>query len=312
MNTKPIKQKITIMLYSYKNKKLKNVVDTIIKNSTLPFVIYIIDQNPIIRKSMFEEYDFIRYQHVNWDSQMGEAYYRDFAIKKAYGEYILIISDDILLQPNWDLDLVSFMGNRNLLISGSGSSKVFHKDDFFLSRASDYSENFTLSNYIDRNFIFFRRTMLLANEDLEVQLSYPTNVKYYGQEEILSLDLFCKGIEIYSSPSSMYIDSKTRNMENLYCPFSIEHNYDMFVKLIKNGTDKVLPNNTNSVLSFLKFHSINLDKINKIPFQNNDVGYNVEYATKAGFKKSNEDYDLDPSTKTWIDGRRYLGTTAGV
>jgi glycosyltransferase involved in cell wall biosynthesis len=305
-------QEITIVLYSYKSKNLKNVVSTIVKNSTLPFVIHVIDQNPLIRKDMFKEYDFVRYRHVDWNDQMGEAYYRDLAIKKASGDYVLIISDDILLQPNWDLDLINFVNNKNLLVSGSGISKVFHKDKFFLSIASQHSDNFSLSNYIDRNFIFFSKKTLLSKTDLKTQELYPTNVKYYGQEEILSLNLFCRGIEIYSSPSSTYIDLKTRNLENLYSPFSIEHNYNIFVDLIKNATDEVFLNNTNSVLSFLNFHSINLDKIHKIPFQNNDVGYNIEYATKVGFKKSENDYAIDPSTEAWDDGRRYIGTVTGI
>jgi hypothetical protein len=277
---------INVVLYSYKNKNTLKVVEKIFLNSKAAVAVHLIDQHPLDRRSLFEKYENVNYHHVQWDWQHGESYYRDFAIKRTNSKYVLVISDDILLNPGWDEELINFVSDRDIVVSGSGMGIVAQKDKFFLSRKQEASDAFTISNYIDRNLLFAKTETLKS-------IKYPSQVKYYGQEELLSVFLFCKGVEVYAAPTSLYVDTEYRSIENLYCPFSLEHNYNVFIDLIKNGSsDQHVPGGR-SIKDFLEFHSIEIDKIYRLPFQNNDVEY-------------------DYIKLNWTDGRRFIGKTNSI
>lgn len=273
---------INIIIYAYKSKTLKAVVDNLIKKTRSEISIHVIDQHPLKRENLFSENKNVYYQHVLWDNQSGEAFYRKFGLKKAGGEYTLIISDDILVKDDWDIEMINFISDKNAIISGSGMKTIFHKDLFTLGKKIEKSDGFTLAKYIDRNFIF-GKTKLLKDID------YPDYVKYFGQEELLSLNLFLKDIDIFSSPSGTFEDLNNRVLENSYAAFSLEHNYNIFIDKIKQSSDQ------EGVKDFLMFHSIDVNKIHKLPFQKNDVEY-------------------DPKNLAFdsVDGRRFVGKVNGI
>lgn len=272
-----------IILYSYRNRGLKKIIENILGTSRSSLSIRIIDQNPIHRQEMFLNYYNVSYQHVDWNNQSGESFYRNFGINNSKAKYCLIMSDDVLLSDGWDYELINFVGNDAKVVSGTGLRSVKQKDIFGIYSESESLDAFSMSKYIDRNFIF-------AKTDTLKSIRYPTEVKYRGQEELLSIELFRLGIDIFSAPSWAYRDLGVRTLETLYPAFSLEHNYNTFIDLIHKEPEEASDRYKYSIKDFLKFHSIESDKLYRLPFQNNDVEY-------------------DPNSLAMIsmDGRRFMG-----
>jgi hypothetical protein len=110
---------------------------------------------------------------------------------------------------------------------------------------------------------------VFSNKDTLARVDFPIHLKYWGEEEMMSIDAFVKGIEVYSCPLEYYIDNHERNLERLYAPFSIEHNYNSFIDYI-NDTSSPLQS---KVAQFFQYHNIDPSKIKRIPYQVDDVLY---------------------------------------
>jgi hypothetical protein len=249
---------IQSLIVSYQNKNLKKVVDQLIKNTKNEIFVVVFDQNTIDRSQVFNgpEYkDNLEYYHIYWDELLGPPERKRNMVDKNTSEYFLFCSDDTLVSENWDETLINFLNNKNAIISGKGSLSLKLKDLFFLKQERLESLDFSLSNFIDRNFIF-GKTENLKN-------IYPKNIKYRGEEEMLSLSFFDKEIDIFSGPSSLYEDLSLRTIETEYVPFSIEHGYNEVVECLTKNSSK-----------FLKFHGIDSNSLNKLPYNSNDVSYN--------------------------------------
>ena len=182
----------------------------------------------------------------------------------------MIISDDTIVSKNWDTQLINFIGEKRIIVSGMGMCKLKKDGNFYYKIDSSYSPDFLLSQLIDRNFIFSSNAVMQS-------VSYPYEMKYNGEELALSLNAYIKGIDIYSSPSDTYHDLEQRTLDNLYVPFSKDHNYNKLINSLKtSNTEKT----NRSSEEFLKFHNINKEDINLLPYENNDVAYdptNLEY-----------------------------------
>jgi hypothetical protein len=249
---------IQSLIVSYQNKNLKKVVDQLIKNTKNEIFVVVFDQNTIDRSQIFRGPEYknnLEYYHDAWDEIIGPAERKSKMINKNTSEYFLFCSDDTLVSENWDETLINFLNDKNAVISGKGRLSLKLKDLFFLKQERLKSLDFTLSNFIDRNFIF-GKTENLKN-------MYPKNVKYHGEEEMLSLNLFNKEIDIFSGPSNLYEDLLLRTIETEYATFSIEHGYNEAIEcLTKNSSE------------FLKFHGIESSSLNKLPYNPDDVLYN--------------------------------------
>jgi hypothetical protein len=248
---------IRALVFSYQNKNLKRVVDQLIENTKNEIFILVFDKHTIDRSFIFNTLkykDHVQYNHIFWDEIIGPAEYKSNMIDSDQCEYILSCSDDILVSKNWDEKLINFLKNENAVISGKGKLKLSKKDLFFFKQDRSSSLEFTLSNFIDRNFIFSKISNL--------KTLYPKEVKYYGEEEMLSLSLFNKKIKIVSSPSDTYEDLENRTIENSYVPFSKEHGYN-----------SVIQNYWTTGAELLKFHGIGIGDLNKLPYNPDDVAY---------------------------------------
>lgn len=253
-------QKINVFIYAYKNKKLKQVVDAVINNTVNDVEITLVDQIALDRVDMFKEYHNVRYQHVPWDHQYGIGYFQKQFLESVSSGYVLMLSDDVILSKDWDIDLIKYINGRSIVLSGNGTVTLSYKDLFSFEKKTDASENFCNTGWIDRSFVF-------ARQDLFKIPGYPDSLKYYGYEELFSLELFKNGIDVYSVPDKTYVDSRDRNLERYYSPFSLEHNYNVMVDILyPEGTaDKRLS-------EFLEMHKIT-DRLYKLPYQTNDVDY---------------------------------------
>lgn len=256
-----------VFVYSYKNKDIKSVVDNII-DSTSPrgLSITVLDKHPIDHEELLSEYGNVDYIHEFWDEIVNPCKTKqDCIMLNTSSKYHMIMSDDITLKKNWDVELIDFIHNSEtpIVISGAGRQTLTHKDKYFFSLNSSYSSSISLSQCIDRNFIISKTETFKA-------FSYPTSVKYLGEEELLAIEFFVSGIDVYSGPSDIFEDSKTRTLETLYVPFSIEHGYNSLIDIVRNPTYGT----ARTVSEWLDYHDLNPSAIKKLPYQIDDVAYN--------------------------------------
>lgn len=242
---------IEVILYSYKNKNLRLVVDSIINNTDDDVIVHVHDQNPIDRSEKFKDVD---YNHIFWDSIVSPCELKGSLVHHAIASHVLVVSDDVILSENWDVELKHFINDRDILISGAGVIGANRVDLFTIMPITREITEFYLSRYVVREFIF-------ASKKVWNKFDYPYKLKYNGEQELLSLNAFKAGVDVYSAPSSLYLDLGIRTLDNLYVPFSKDHRYN-------DAIDALL-----SHQEFLEFHHIDINNIHRLPYVNDDVQY---------------------------------------
>lgn len=245
---------IEVILYSYKNKNLRTVVDSIINNTDDEVVVNVHDQNPIDRSEKFKD---VKYTHIFWDSIVSPCEIKGSLIHESAAPYVLVVSDDVILSPNWDIAIKNFVQDRDVLVSGAGVVGANRVSLFNLMPLISKTNEFTLSRYAVREFIF-------GSKAVWNKFSYPYSLKYSGEQEMLSFNAFKSGIEIYSAPYSLYVDLNVRTLENMYVPFSKEHRYSEALDTIIDDKD------------FLSLYKIDRDNMRRLPYTNDDVFYRPE------------------------------------
>ncbi len=276
------KETINVIIYSYKNKNLKSVVANLMNNTSNNFHVNIFDQHPLKRERLFADLDNYTYYHIFWDHIYTPIRNKADLSKDNEATYTLFLSDDVMVKPNWDIECIDFINNNsNTIISGQGRGTMVAKDKYMVTINREFAENFSLVNYVDRNFLFAK------TEDIN-KISFPIHVKYYGEEEFLSLEFYTNGIDIYSLPSNSYEDLNVRSIENLYTPYSKEHFYNTFIDTINGGelySGVKYLNASRSVSDFVNFHGIDKLNLKKIPYQYDDVlydPYQLEFQDTGG------------------------------
>lgn len=260
----PVTKNLNIIIYSYKNPQLREVVDAAFSatNSFSPHVI-VIDQHPLHRQEKMPNEEAFTYEHVFWDKIKSPCIYkRSFAFSDGtnvpQAEYTLILSDDFVLPEGWDTEVKSFLEEHpTVIVSGFGSGKVSIKEKYYLSKELVESDSFTKTDYIDSKF-------LIAKTSVLKQIDYPAlEAKYHGESELLSLWAYEKKVTVFSAPTTiMPKDLGQRPLENLYTPFSIEHNYNSAIDALKQRMPEFFDNN-----------GINQSDLKKVPYQVDDVLY---------------------------------------
>lgn len=258
---------IDVLLYSYKGKHIKAVVDAILNNTDSKVFINIIDQSPILKDEIFGNIKNINYRHARWDAIQSPCGYRAAEIKSSKSDYFLIISDDIILSSDWDKELIKFIEEQECIISGDYIPSLSYKDLFSFKKNKQPCQGMCLTNYIDRNFVF-------GKTETFKKINYPDFLKYNGEEELVSLLFFMSGIQIFSARPGLYKDLALRPIENLYVPFSLDHNYNKFVDYALSNLDN------EKLVDFFRFHNIDISRIMRLPYDGNDPEYdpyNLKY-----------------------------------
>lgn len=262
---------IEVFLYSYRNKNLPDVVSNIYKTlDTASISVTVLDQNNIKRDLQFTDYPNLYYKYLTWDSIQSPCEFKRKFIEGATAEFVLILSDDTVLTPGWDARLVNFCLEKDCIISGHTIANLFQKDLFSIGNDPIWDNKFALSQYIDRNLIFGRTKLLQT-------VMYPGELKYNGEQEVYSINLLAAGIDIYAAPSEIYLDLEERTIENLYVPFSKDHNYGRLWGYLNNEVSN----------RFVDYHKIDISKIKPLPDYNNDVEYlytDLDFAAMNGKK----------------------------
>jgi len=218
---------IDVIIYSFKNKNLPKVVESVLNNTSSDVKIYVYDQHPLLREHLFVD-ERVSYTHIFWDWIYSPATFKVKAINKSSSEYILFLSDDILLSDNWDVECLAQIASvPDSLISGIGKPSVKKKDLFSISVDYSTSQSFDETILVSKNFLFGSRKVIK-------RISYPSDVKYFGEDELLSFRFFHSGTKVFSAPSSLGEDLKERTLETKYHTFSLEHKYNKIFKEISN------------------------------------------------------------------------------
>lgn len=259
---------ISIIVVGYKDKNIANVVKHIKKATKSNNTVYVFDQHPINHKDDFLEISNCEYEHKIWDDIHGPAYTRSTKVYDTMFDatHVCIVSPDIELSDAWDTTLIDLLERKNVVFSGSGKVSVSHKDLFSLSVKYSEEKTFSLTQMVDRNFVF-------AKASTFQKIVMPEFLKYYGENEYLSIAFLSAGYDIMSLPTKMYKDNLTRSVENTYHTFSLEHNYNTVVDILKGVGLEKYKMSVNGVRAFLDFHGISSDSVHPLPYQTNDVSY---------------------------------------
>ena len=248
---------ITVILYSYKNKNLSKVVEAAIKHTNSSVSVMVYEQHPLQHEKEIKSLGDVVYKHSFWDWQTSPVNLKYDLFDEVKSEYVAIITDDTILNKDWDVKLLEHINtSERVVVSGQGKLSVSIKDKYFLGTEWSTNDSIRLTNYVDRNFIFAKKSVLS-------EVAFPTDVKYLGEQEKLSYRLFNGRIPVYSAPSGTFEDLNVRTIENLYTPFSIEHNYN-----------SVIASLSDEALDWITWHEIDPDYLRKIPYQVDDVWYN--------------------------------------
>ena len=261
---------IDVLIYSYKGKILKDVVKSLTSSSSSKndIKVLVIDQHPLLRGAVFDEIEGCSYSHVFWDLQNSPANYKKEFIQQSNADYILILSDNVILNNNWDEELINFVSKTGGVVSGNKKISISQDSIFYLKKSFSNSNEFELNNFVDRSLIFF-------SKQVSEHFKNPFYVKYNGEEGALSVDMFTSGLDIYSAPTALCSIIGESTLEELYVPFSLNHNYNQVVDLLRTGSNNFLDTSKRerSVEDFSRFHGIDIQNIKRLPFQTNDVEY---------------------------------------
>jgi hypothetical protein len=239
------------------------VVDALLSNTTNEIFVTVFDKNTIDREKTFSN-PRVNYNHIVWDKIGSPSERKGDAINRSQADYILELSDDSLVSEGWDEMLIKQVEEKSCVVSGRGKVSIFKDGHFFIGKKNIPQEPSQLTNCIDRNFIF-------SSQSIWKSVQYPYYLKYRGEEEVLGLDFFMAGYDIYSAPESTYEDLGLRNLDNLYVPFSKDHNYNMAVDKINNSVTNT--SSRRSGKDFFDFHGIQEAMLKHLPYQTNDVVY---------------------------------------
>jgi hypothetical protein len=283
---------VSVIIYSYKGRILKDVVTNLFQTSSgkRKISVTVVDQHPLDRKKMFVDELSCSYVHIFWDWQNSPCLHKSESIKRFSSTYSMIMSDNVMLSKNWDDELIGFVNHNRVIVSGTGKVSLKSKNKFFVESLYSESDNFVLNQYLDRSLIFGLTSVIQ-------EISYPIYLKYNGEEEVISADLFTKGIDIYGAPTRVYTEIGNNNLEELYVPFSINHNYNEAVSLLSKGSNSFISfgGRERAMRQFNEVHGEIFKTIKPLPFETNDVQYDPQ---DLNFNK--------------VDARRYVARTKAI
>jgi hypothetical protein len=227
------------------------------------------DQNNIERSDSFKDNAQVSYRSIWWDEWISPVQYQVESIEKARPlgfDYVLIMSQKVNMPNGWDIDLINKTKDESI-ISGIGKISPKINNFFNISKNETFSENMTNTSFLDHRFVFMK-TMIYKI------LVFPTNLKYYGIDEYLSMQLLNHGKSIWSlSNEYSYINESILDKD--YIPFSLYHNYNDVVNIIKGKESRNLE--WIDPLLFINAINLKVDSLYPFPYDVNDIEYSTDF-----------------------------------
>ena len=249
--------RIRAFVYSYKNRDLPNIIKNLKEKTLNTIEIHVRDQHPLDRSKLFEDMENVVYSHEFWDHNYGPVFFKTGEIDKCQQEFLLIMSDDIMVSNAWDDRIINFMNNHDVLVSGNYSASVVNDGKFDLKVLESVNHNFSKTSFVDSKFMF-------AKPDVFKKLEYPLDIKYKAESELLSVNAYKNGINVFAAPSDLYSDTRARILEKIYVPFSLEHGYGKAVRTIKDSEWAK------------QQHRLDINMLQEIPYVNDDPLYDMD------------------------------------
>lgn len=258
-------KKIVVFIYAYKNKALRDSVDSLLNNhsGSTELSIYVYDKNNLKRDELFRD---VNYEHIMWDSVETKFDCRAKVIDKENGDYFFAIDGSKQFTKFWDTKLIKSLGEKEVL-SGTKDIKFnSEKYKFFVNYEKEHIAQKTKTNWIDYSFIF---------SQFDIFKTFPLllNLKFRGEEEVLSSYCYANGLNIFAVPSDYIIDIDKNIFEYDYIPFSINHHYNYVIDLFKEKQN-VFFNTYFDVKGFEVLNNYDFSKLSYHPFTENDIEYN--------------------------------------
>jgi hypothetical protein len=286
-NTKTNKEldSINVVIYSYKGKDVIDTLEDLMKKRSNKIFIFIHwhDQNAVDRSKLLE--DFVNsynncngdYFHIKWDNNEGAVGYKDGRLKATFGgKYHMTITPGTKLFKNWDTEFIDCVKDKNIIISGNKQVQFDNSKIFYVTKRFSPISEYTTTSYIDRNLIFGNVVMMKKSKLAEY--NFPGWLKYYGEEEMLSLQYCIDDIDVVAAPTNLVTINEYSTLTdfNYYVPFSKYHNYNQVIKLFKTGANEIVGNiGTDKIEKFSKKLNFNFSSLHYLPFFANDVSYTV-------------------------------------
>jgi hypothetical protein len=260
--------RILVHIYSYKDSELVNSVDKLLENlsGSNSVDIYVDDQNNLTRYEKFLKHKDVFYNPVWWDSLPSPLSYRASCLetKKQEGyDYFLFITRSTILNKDWDKDLIKSLP-QSAVFSGQGSVECKIENNFYIRKDRSESSIIVNTGMIDQSFVFGRF------DDLQ-KIEIPYKLKYFGIEEYMSMAFLNNDVDIYSLPSGFYFQHPDNLVIKDYVPFSLNHNYNDVIDMIKGNQTSVL--RYESPDKFLNKNHIDPQSLYRLPFDFNDIEY---------------------------------------
>lgn len=272
--------KVVVILYSYKDKILRECVDSIINNHSgkTDLSINVIDKNNLDRSENFKD---VFYKHEIWDSFKSKFSLRYESISENFGDYVLYLDGSKKLVKDWDTELISLLGHKQIL---SGTNKIIFNNSehkFFCTYKKEVAKEKFLTKWIDPSFIFTTFDTFKSLPNLQ-------ELKHNGESEILSLFCFTKQLDIYCVPNDYVVETSKIIEEYDYIPFSINHNYNYVIDTFKS-IENIFFEYGAEIKNFEEYLGYEFSLLSHHPFPENDIAY-------------------DPSTSIdSIEGERFFG-----
>jgi len=292
---------ILVTIYSYKNKDLKKVVSNLLDMSSKKNNIFVkvFDQSPLTKWNQFgfyneqledkwEYYDNfknVNYTHIFWDKIKSPCYYKNEVLKSSNYSYTMFMSDNIYLSQDWDEFLLKNLKGKHNVITGKNKITLSNEGLFYLKKEEEIIDKIEPTYFVSRDLIFG------YTETLK-KVGYPWYMKYYGEEEVMSILYFANNIKMYACPDDFYVKDSEDTIKDLYTTFSKYHNYNQMIDLFKkqkNKYDNIDEPLMGDIPSFFRIHNIDLEKLNYLPFLLDDV-----------------EYDPDLSVYTDVDSKKFM------
>ena len=258
------------IFYGYKNKFLKESVLSLINNASnnINLKITVYDQNPLIRDEFFNSIKDCTYIHIYWDYIVSPMSHINSGFGLQESDYTLISYGRFEMKQDWDVPLIKIAEDSNSVVSGQNQTFLRQRNLFYIERGFGPTTDFSISNYIDKDFMF-------AKSSLINRLRLPDYLKHEGVNELMSLSYFTSGINIYSAPTGFYKVLGPDTIESTYTTFSKSHGYNEFIRLAKTGKNKHINilNRKKTISEFENFHSISFEPLRELPFPIDDVEY---------------------------------------